>query len=182
MPVNDRRREEVLLVLEGRGAILDVAREVSSVLRAERIEGAIVGGVAVVLHGHVRTTADVDVYTPEAERLAAALGRRGFSFDRVRREFQKAGVPVHLVTIEQIEVPPAAYEDREGVATVSLADLISMKLRSGTTDLLRAQDLADAIGLIESNHLTAAFAPHVRKELRPEFRKLVRAIERRRGA
>jgi hypothetical protein len=173
-------REEALLILQGRGAILDTAREISEVLRAHQIEGAIIGGIAVVLHGHVRTTVDVDVYTPHAERLAAALGEKGFVFDQAQRRFVKAGVPVDLVTIDQIGVPPGRYEDREGILTVSLADLINIKLRSGTTDPLRAQDLADVINLIEANHLTADFAPKVRKELRPEFRTLLRALERRR--
>lgn len=104
-------REEALLILQGRGAILDTAREVSEVLRAHQIEGAIIGGVAVVLHGHVRTTVDVDVYTPQAERLAAALPEKGFAFDQAQRRFVKAGVPVDLVTIDQIGVPPARYED-----------------------------------------------------------------------
>jgi hypothetical protein len=31
---------------------------------------------------------------------------------------------------------------------VTLADLINVKLRSGSTNLLQAQDLADVIGLI----------------------------------
>jgi hypothetical protein len=70
-------REEALLILRGRGAILDTAREVSAVLRAQGIEGGVIGGVAVVLHGHVPTTVDVDVHTPQVERLAAALGRGG---------------------------------------------------------------------------------------------------------
>ena len=71
-------REEALLTLQGRGAILDVARQVSDVLRAEELEGAVIGGVAVVLHGHVRTTADVDVFALDHGRLATALRDRGF--------------------------------------------------------------------------------------------------------
>jgi hypothetical protein len=174
-------REEALLTLQGRGAILDVARQVSDLLRAERIEGAVIGGVAVVLHGHVRTTVDVDVYAPDHGRLAAVLRERGFGFEPDERQFVKDRVPVHLVTISQLEVPPSRFEDREGVLTVSLEDLINIKLRTGTRDPLRAQDLADVIGLIEANNLTSAFAPKIRKEHRPEFRKLVQAIQHRDG-
>jgi hypothetical protein len=50
---------EALLMLEHRGAILDTAREVSDLLRQHKIRGAIVGGIAVVLNGHLRTTRDV---------------------------------------------------------------------------------------------------------------------------
>jgi hypothetical protein len=69
-------------------------------------------------------------------------------------------------------------EEIEGITTVSLADLIEMKLRSGTENLLRAQDLADVIGLIRRHQLSGEFARHLSKELRPEFRKLARAIRR----
>ena len=172
-------REEALLTLQGRGAILEVARQVSDVLRAEELEGAVIGGVAVVLHGHVRTTADVDVFALDHGRLATALCDRGFDFEPHQRQFVRDGVPGYLVTKSQLEVAPSRYKDREGVLTVSLADLISIKLRTGTTDLLRAQDLADVIGLIEANGLTSAFTPKIRRELRPEFRKLVEAVARR---
>jgi hypothetical protein len=174
----DRLRAEALLILDGRGAILDVAREVSEILRSERLEGAIIGGVAVVLHGHVRTTLDVDVYTPRADRLAEVLEAHGFTFEKEQRQFVKSGVPVHMVTLEQLELPPQSREEREGILTVSLADLINIKLRTGTTDPRRAQDLADVIGLITSNQLGAEFTPQVRQELRAEFRSLVHAVER----
>jgi hypothetical protein len=53
-----------------------------------------------------------------------------------------------------------------------------MKLRSGSTNLLRAQDLADVIGLIRHHRLTNGFARQLDKALRPIFRKLVRLIQR----
>jgi hypothetical protein len=61
------------------------------------------------------------------------------------------------------------------------AGLIGIKLRSGATNLLRAQDLADVIGLIRHHRLTAEFARHLDKSLRPTFRKLVRTIHRQRS-
>lgn len=171
-------REEALLTLQGRGVILDIAREVSGLLRADQIDGAVIGGVAVVLHGHVRTTVDVDIYAGNTEQMAAALQAHGFEFEPQDRRFMKKGVPVHLVTTDQLKVAPSQYEDIEGIRTVSLADLIDMKLRSGTENILRAQDLADVIGLIQANRLTSEFVRHISKELRPEFRKLIRAIDR----
>ena len=44
-------------------------------------------------------------------------------------------------------------------------------------NMLRAQDLADVIGLIRHNRLTSEFAKHLDKSLRPTFRKLVKAIQ-----
>lgn len=170
-------RNEALAMLHGESKILDVAREVSGVLRSAEIPGAIIGGVAVVLHGYVRTTLDVDVWTPEpAERLAEALKDAGFVWNRSRREFAIAGVPVHLVLTDQTGREPARRREIDGITTVSLADLINLKLRSGTKSVLRAIDLADVIGLIRANRLGSSFAVKIDKPLRAEFRKLVTAI------
>jgi hypothetical protein len=176
-PVN--LRDEALLMLDRRGALLDVAREVSQLMRAAGIPGVVIGGVAVVLHGYVRTTNDIDiVLQPPLEPLADLLTAHGFTFDRRRREFVKQGVPVQLVHPEQIGALSSKAVEIEGITTVALADLINMKLRSGSTNLLRAQDLADVIGLIRHQRLTSEFARHLDKALRPAFRKLVRMIRR----
>jgi hypothetical protein len=172
-------RDQALLMLEGKGAILDVARNVSRVLEQSNNPGAIIGGVAVVLHGHVRTTVDVDVYIPDkAEEFASRLRAAGFDFDSAQREFRYAGVPVHLVTRKQAPIAPSRFEQIEDVRVVSLADLLNLKLHSGTRSIARAQDLADVIGLIRCRGLTGEFARHIQKPLRNEFRKLVRAVKK----
>jgi hypothetical protein len=175
-------RDEALLLLEKRGTILDLAREVSHLMRAAGIPGVVIGGVAVVLHGHVRTTKDIDIYLPPPlEIMADLLTANGFAFDRGKKEFVKDGVAVHLVLPEQIGSPPPQMVDIEGITTVALADLIGMKLRSGSANLLRAQDLADVIGLMRHHRLTSSFAHHLDKTLRPAFRKLARMIQRERA-
>jgi hypothetical protein len=171
-------RDEALLLLEKRGTILDLAREVSHLMCAAGIPGVVIGGVAVVLHGHMRTTKDIDIcLPPPLEALADLLTANGFAFDRGKKEFVKHGVAVHLVLPEQIGSLPHQMVDIEGITTVTLADLIGMKLRSGSTNLLRAQDLADVIGLIRHHRLTSSFAHYLDKTLRPAFRKLARMIQ-----
>lgn len=170
-------RDEALKLLDGRGAILDAAREISAALREAGVEGAVVGGVAVVLHGHVRTTADVDVDSPEPpERLIGVLESLGFTPDRGRREFSREALVVHIVRPEQVPIPHRVLTEIDGVTTVSLADLIAMKLRSGLAKLTRAQDLADVIGLIRACRLKVGFASRLPADLRSEFRKFVQAI------
>jgi hypothetical protein len=172
-------RHEALLILDKRGAILDVAREVSHLMRTAGIPGMVIGGIAVVLHGYVRTTKDIDIFIhPPLEPLADLLTANGFTFDRGGRAFVKQGVAVHLVLPEQVGSSPRKVIEIEGITTVTLTDLISMKLRSGSEDILRAQDLADVIGLIRHHRLTSGFARHLDKALRPAFCKLVRLIER----
>lgn len=171
-------RDEALRMLNKQGSILNLARQVSRLMRAAHIPGVVIGGVAVVLHGHVRTTKDIDILVaPPLESLADLLTANGFVFDKMEKAFVKQGVPVHLVLPEQAGFAPHETVEIEGVTTVPLARLLEIKLRSGSTNLLRAQDLADAIGLIRHHQLTNAYACHLAKPFRPAFRKLVRLIQ-----
>lgn len=54
-------RDEAVLLLEKRGVLLEIAREISDLMRSANFPGVVVGGVAVVLHGHVRTTNFIDI-------------------------------------------------------------------------------------------------------------------------
>jgi hypothetical protein len=173
-----RLRDEALSMMDKRGAILDTAREVSAWLRDSDVKAPVIGGVAVVLHGHWRATRDIDVLAiSPLEELADVLQSHGFLLDAARREFIRAGIPIHIVTPEQTGSPIRDLVEIDGVVTVSLPDLITMKLRSGTKNLLRAQDLADVIGLIRCHQLRGDFARQLDRPLRPTFRKLARAIE-----
>lgn len=166
-------------MLEGKGAILEVARRVSRVLDESKARGAVIGGVAVVLHGHVRTTADVDVYIAGSlDDFSAKLRSAGFTFSPERREFLSAGVPVHLVSSKETRIKPGEPVHIDDVRTVSLPDLINLKLTSGLRNLTRAQDIADVIGLIRANRLTSQFAGKLNKALRSEFRKLAKAVQK----
>lgn len=124
-------------------------------MRAAGIPGAVVGGVAVVLHGHVRTTNDIDIFQ---QPLADLLTDNDFTFNQERKEFVKHDVPVHLVLPDQVGALQEAAVEIEGITTVALVDLINMKLRSGSKNLLGAHDLADAIGLIRHHQLISGFA------------------------
>lgn len=170
-------RDEALLLLDGKGALLDVAREVTRIMRDAGLHAPVIGGVAVVLHGYVRTTSDIDLFAEDPPGVASALKAEGFRFHKSRREFARGGVPIHLVTETQTRFQPAVMEV-DGIDTVALPDLISMKLRSGLTSRLRAIDLADVIGLIRARRLTPAFASRLQKDIRIDFRKLARAVMR----
>jgi hypothetical protein len=174
--------EETMLTLENRGPVLETARQVSCVMDHADVIGAIIGGVAVVLHGHVRTTIDVDVFTDDPRRLGSALRSAGYSYNAGRKQFKKDTVPVHLATLKKLCFMPRRIEMIDGIRTVSLADLVGMKLRSGLADVLRAQDLADVINLIHARRLKADFAANLEEDVRGEFRKLVQTIERRRAS
>src|SRR5205085_12142998 len=132
---------EAFAMLDKRGAVMETARLVSRILREQNIRGGVIGGVAVVLHGYRRTTDDVDVLVQQRlEHLKDPLQAQGFDFDATNREFRHLGVPLHLISAEMARFSPATFCEIEGIQTISLPDLISMKLHSGTTNMLRAQD------------------------------------------
>ena len=57
-----QRRDEALKLLDRRGSILDLARELTALMQREGIPGVVIGGIAVLLHGYVRTTKDIDIF------------------------------------------------------------------------------------------------------------------------
>lgn len=172
-----RLQEAALSLLDSRGPVLDTAREVSKRLEAASLTAIVVGGVAVVLHGHLRTTKDVDIFVPgDAREVANSLIAAGFAHDPIRREFVRDLIPVHLVIPEQVGVPEIRSIELDGIRTASLADLIAMKLRSGLENLLRAQGLADVIGLARHHKITSEFSSCLDTSLRPGFRKIARAL------
>jgi hypothetical protein len=169
---------DTILTMQGRGSVLQTAREVTELFRSEGIKAAVIGGVAVALHGCIRSTVNVDVFIHDPDRAAEALIQHGFTHDPEQRQYVKDGVPVRLVTRLQASIEPMEMMEIDGIRTVSLADLINLKLRSGARNLLRARDLADVIDLIRLRELTLGFASRIDPSLREEFRKVIEAIDR----
>ncbi|MDX2200397.1 MAG: hypothetical protein SF069_15685 [Phycisphaerae bacterium] len=179
MAASPKLRNEALGLLNAESDILRVAREICEIANAAGVPVAVIGGVAVVLHGHVRTTLDVDVFVgADAQPLAEALRRARVRFDAEERQFTKRGVPVHLVREQDARSGVRATQLIEGVCAASLADIINMKLRSGLRSVVRAQDIADVIGLVRAQRLGKIYAAKLDRDLRVEFRKLVDAVQR----
>jgi uncharacterized nucleotidyltransferase DUF6036 len=152
---------------------LDLMR-LLAVLSRHRVEYTVIGGVAVQVHGHRRTTLDLDVIPRPApanlRRLAAALAE----LEARPRDFPEADAPsaeqlgaaaivpplttnhgeLHILN----DVPGAAAYDRlrtralvidlDGIelSIAGLDDLISIKRASG-----RPTDLSDIAALIAAN-------------------------------
>jgi hypothetical protein len=171
-------RDLALKLLDRSGVIWDIAKELSDLMRRQGIPRVVIGGIAVVLHGHLRTTKDIVIFLDQPlQTLADHLIAAGFQFDPKRREFVREAVPVHVISRDQVGRSPKRTVQIDGITTVSLVDLIAMKLESGSANVLRAQDLADVVGLIRRNGLSAAFARNLEKPLRPTYLKLVQAIQ-----
>ncbi|HLQ37482.1 MAG TPA: hypothetical protein VK348_06760 [Planctomycetota bacterium] len=171
-------RALALEMLVGDPTLLILAREVTEALRAAGSEGGIVGGIAVFLHGYARTTADIDVYAVDRRKLADELVARGWVWNEPQRQFEKQGVPVQILSSnDDLAFHPSGYEVRQGIRVVELADLISMKLGSGTKYVHRAQDLADVVRLIQVLKLDKGFTGRIAKAWRKDCQRLVTAVE-----
>ncbi|HEX5445957.1 MAG TPA: hypothetical protein VFW87_19165 [Pirellulales bacterium] len=158
-------------------------------LADDAIEHAIVGGVAVCLHGYRRNTVDLDllVNPEDTADLRAALAADGIAWHPTAREFRSAaGVPIQCVLAGEAEGSgqaarfpspgdPKFITTIEGLPVLSLASLIQSKIACGLGNLRRThRDFADVVELIVVHELDGSFARFLHKSVRKEFRVLVR--------
>ncbi len=147
-----------------------IAAQVCAALNRSGAEYLVIGGVACILHGYARATADVDILIQPTEANAArvldGLARVGYGFAREWAAAELAKRPITVigddpavdvftvawrVTYEQA-APRAEVVNVEGVEIplVALDDLIESK-RTG-----RLQDAADIEVLEEIRRLRRA--------------------------
>lgn len=138
------------------------------------VEYILVGGIAVIAHGHNRTTGDVDVWVDNNDEnilhLKIALQVLGYDLEGIQsamEAYSKGGkltiylddeseIPVELMPLYSTKISfKEAWKSRikfpfEGteIHVVDLDTLIDMKIRAG-----REQDLRDVMVLKEKNNL-----------------------------
>jgi hypothetical protein len=169
-------------------SLWDVARHTHDLLRDAGIDHAIVGGVAVCLHGYRRTTVDLDllIRPADGDRFRAALQDASYLWDAKAHEFHSpSGIPVQVLLAGESsgrgqpaklpEPTPANVAMIEDLPALSLKHLIQAKLACGLGDLRRThKDFADVVELIAANKLDGSFARFLHPSVRDEFRELVR--------
>jgi len=137
--------------------VLDDARRVSATLTELGVPHALVGGLAVGLHGHPRATKDVD-FIVGAEAFASTV-------PILRYRDELAGVLqwgiIDLIAALPEEDPVLADELAQGeagvVPVVGVEVLVLMKLRAG-----RSQDIADIEALVRAGADVAAILAFLR--------------------
>jgi hypothetical protein len=172
----------------GNETLWDAARLSHELLQQAGLAHAIVGGVAVCLHGYQRNTVDVDLLVRKEQAAAArsALQTAGWRWIAERTELQSpAGVVLQFLLSgdkagpdSEVHLPDPGDEravtQLEGLPVLSLARLIETKLACGQGNLRRThKDFADVVELIAVNKLGRDFARHLHKSLRQTFRELV---------
>lgn len=140
------------------------------------IDAPVLGGIAVILHGYLRTTIDLDLYTPDRALTDEQLRAAGARWDVAQREHVYDDVRIHTVTPADAGHTVGRVSVIDGVRVVSLKDLIAIKLRTGLRHVHRAKDIVDVMELIKRVPLDKTFAGKLAKDLRPEFKRLVQTV------
>lgn len=179
---------QVFNVLENE-TLWDLTQRVHDLLAHEGVDHAVVGGVAVCLHGYQRNTVDLDLLVEPADAavLRSALEADGIQWHATAKEFRSAdGTAVQLVLAGENEGSgqPAKFPSPsdpkhittiEGLPVLNLASLIQSKLACGLGSLRRThRDFADVVELIAVHHLDGSFSRFLHKSVRKEYRVLVR--------
>ncbi|MFC1759372.1 hypothetical protein ACFL2H_11505 [Planctomycetota bacterium] len=146
------------------------ARRVSDALQEMKIPFAIVGALATNVHGHVRTTQDVNILT-SAEGLAqfkqAHIGRGWVNKFEGSRGMRDTVNDINIDVLLTGDFPgdgkskPVSFPDAatvaeinaDGIPVISLNALLELKIASGMTTIHRPRDLDDVIQLIRVNKL-----------------------------
>ena len=150
----------------------ETATRVHEVLSLAGIDHAVVGGVAVCLHGYRRNTVDLDllVRPDDANAIRTVL-------DSENVRFVMAGASEGSGQSAVFPDPADASQltHIEGLPVLSLAALIQSKLACGLGNLRRThKDFADVVELIAIHRLHSSFARLLHKSVQPEFRTLVK--------
>jgi Uncharacterised nucleotidyltransferase len=164
----------------------ETLRRITRRLADEGIEYAIVGGMALVAHGYVRYTADVDVLTTREglDLVHQRLVRRGYvpTFPGARKSLRDVttGTKVDFITTGEypgdgkpkpvrFPEPAAASVDIGGTRVLRLEKIIELKLASGLTNPNRLNDLGDVQRLIEHLNLPLDLAEKLDPSVRATY-------------
>ncbi len=174
----------------------DTLRNLSLRLAQESIGYAIIGGMALAIHGLVRPTQDVDVLmTAEGlDRFHKRLVGCGYApvFPGARKHFRDTatGVKIEVVTSGEypgdgkpkpvvFPAPEDASFEADGIRVIKLERIIELKLASGLSAEHRTlRDLADVQMLIEALHLPAELADRLDPSVRGEYNRLWDLVEK----
>jgi hypothetical protein len=172
---------EIDQFMQSKGSVFQTLQNLARNLTRENIDYAIVGGMALVIHGYVRTTQDVDLLmTAEGlENFQRSLVGRGFvpTFPGATRRFRDAATGVIVEILITGEYPATAFIEQDGIRVIPLNQLIELKLASGLTALDRLKDLADVQELIRALNLPADFADQIDTSVRAGYLNLWTAID-----
>lgn len=174
-------------------AIFQTLRSITTTLKQLGVPHAVLGGMALVAHGYLRTTEDIDILVSPAslasihERLLGLGYRPLFEGSKNLRD-TRTGVRIEFVLAGQFpgdgKPKPVAFPEPgevgveiDGIHYVGLPKLIELKLASGMTNPGRLRDLADVQELIRVLKLSHGFKDRLNPFVQNEFQRLASGIQ-----
>lgn len=184
--------EEGLNFFEGKGMLNETLDKLVADLERHDIDYAVIGAVALNQHGYQRFTSDIDLLmTKEGlETFRQRLVGLGYvvKFAGAQKTFRDTARNVQIEIITTGEYPgdgrpkPVRFPSPKesvvvinGVKTLTLEMLITLKLASGMTNGGRLKDLADVQELIKLKSLDEAYADLLHPFVREKFLELQRS-------
>ncbi len=181
------------MFFQNEGEVQKSLRRVTARLNALGIDYAVVGGMALFLHGFRRFTEDVDILVTREglAKLHQALEGSGYrppfagsknlrdTENGVRIEFLVAGEfpgdgkPKPVAFPE----PDAAAAEQDQIQLLNLENLIELKLASGMTGKGRLKDLGDAEQMIMQFDLPQNFAERLSPYVQEKYDELWRNVQ-----
>ena len=176
-----------------KSAVHDTLRQMVARLKELNVPFAVVGGMALFLHGFRRFTEDVDVLvtTEGLRQVHQALDGLGyvppFQGSKQLRD-TSSGVGIEFLVSGAYpgdgKPKPVAFPEPgghtveiNGIPTLRLSDLIELKLASGMTNPGRLKDLADVQELIRLLRLPRSFAETINPYVVPRFLELWQGVQ-----
>jgi hypothetical protein len=156
----------------GRSDVHRALIKIEHLLAEENIAYAVIGGMAMNVHGFRRFTNDVDLLTT-SEGLEAIHRRvvgRGYQFDSTPKRLRdlEHGVIIDILVREGSPDPV----ERAGHHVLALPKLIDLKLTSGLAARSRIKDLADVQELIKALELPRDLGEQLDPSVRDEYYRL----------
>lgn len=173
---------------EGRSMVYQALHRITARLRELNIPHAVVGGMALSLHGYQRFTNDIDILVTRQglEEIHRRLEGLGYvpPFEG-SKNLRDAELNVKIEFLVTGEYPgdgqpkPVAFPDPsevvvnlDGISCVNLNTLVELKLASGISSTGRLRDLSDVQDLIRILGLPRDFATQLNPYVRPKFEEL----------
>ncbi len=181
------------MFFQGESEVQKSLRRITARLNDLGIDYALVGGMALFLHGFRRFTEDVDILVTREglQKAHEALEGSGYrpSFPNsknlrdtengVRIEFLVAGEFPGDGKAKPVAFPEPAQtaSERDGVRLLNLPALIELKLASGMTGAGRLKDLADVQELIKMLGLPQDYAGQLASYVQGRYDELWRSAQ-----
>ena len=187
-----------LLELNGnfrKSPLLETIRILHRIFTVQSVDYVVIGGMAVIRSGSVRTTHDVDVLTTRAgwSRIRSC-GSEELETDIDSARCRQTGVEIDILfagddwgMVFPLPQPSdvSEYDEELGANFISLQDLLELKCavylqkRNEYGIELAAKDLADIVDLVRSNRekITDQFVSRLHPGVREELARICRKVK-----